>query len=98
MIKHLVMFYFTDKVNDENRDEIKRLIADSVKKIKDADIKGVSELKAVFNIADGMPEVGLYGEFENDEALRNYQSHPEHKRHIELTKDLCKDRTVFDWE
>lgn len=51
------MFYFTDKVTDENRDEIKRLIADSVKKIKDSDIKGVSELKAVFNIADGMPEV-----------------------------------------
>ena len=64
MIKHLVMFYFTDKVTDENRDEIKRLIADSVKKIKDSDIKGVSELKAVFNIVDGMPEVGLYGEFE----------------------------------
>ena len=42
MIKHLVMFYFTDKVTDENRDESKRLIADSVKKIKDADIKGVS--------------------------------------------------------
>ena len=39
MIKHLVMFYFTDKVTDENRDESKRLIADSVKKIKDADIK-----------------------------------------------------------
>ena len=45
-----------------------------------------------------MPEVGLYGEFENDEALRNYQSHPEHKRHVELTKDFCKDRIVFDWE
>ncbi len=97
MIRHMVMFYFTDLVNDENREQIKKLIKESVEKIKEAEIKGVIKLETVFNIVQGMPDVGLYGEFEDETALNEYQTHKEHIRHKELTKDFCKDRIVFDW-
>ena len=98
MIKHIVMFYFTDKVTEDNREEIKRMITDSVGKIKAVDLKGVIKLETVFNIVKGMPEIGLYGEFESKEALEAYQAHPEHIRHRNLTKDYCRDRVVFDWD
>ena len=98
MIKHMVMLYFTDIVKEENQDEIKQIIAESVNKIKAADLDGVIKLEPIFNIVKGMPEVGLYGEFESKEALEAYQIHPEHVRHKDLTKDYCRDRVVFDWE
>ena len=98
MIKHIVMFYFTGKVTEENQDEIKQMIAESVNKIKAADLEGVIKLEPVFNIVKGMPDVGLYGEFESKEALEAYQIHPEHVRHKDLTKDYCRDRVVFEWE
>ncbi len=97
MIKHLVMFYFTDKVTDKNRGEIARLISDSVKRMAQADIKGLIRMEPVSNMANG-PDIGLYCEFESPDDLNAYQTHPEHIRHKELTKDYCKDRIVIDWE
>ncbi len=97
MIKHLVMFYFTDKVTDKNRGEIARLISDSVKRMAQADIKGLIRMEPVSNMANG-PDIGLYCEFESPDDLNAYQTHPEHIRHKELTKDYCRDRIVIDWE
>ena len=98
MIKHIVMFSFTDKVNDENIEEIKKIIADSVNTMANAGIPGLLKMDAIFNLTENMPDVGLYCEFENMEALNAYQTHPDHERHKALTKDYCKDRIVFDWE
>ena len=98
MIKHIVMFYFTDKVTDSNRNEIKNMISDSVERIKSAGIKGVIKMETVFNIVAGMPDVGLYGEFEDKQALEAYQTHPEHIRHKNITKDYCRDRIAVEWE
>ena len=98
MIKHLVMFYFTDKVTDKNRGEIARLISDSVKRMAQADIKGLIRMEPVRNMAEGMPDIGLYCEFESPDDLNAYQTHPEHERHKALAKDYCRDRIVIDWE
>lgn len=98
MVKHLVMFYFTDKVNDNNREEVKKIISQSVKTMAESDIKGLIKMEPAFNIVKGMPEVGLYCEFESVEDLNAYQTHPQHERHKALTKDYCRDRVAFDWE
>ena len=97
MIKHLVMFYFTDNVNDKNRGEIARLISDSVKRMAQADIKGLIRMEPVSNMANG-PDIGLYCEFESPDDLDAYQTNPEHERHKALAKDYCRDRIVIDWE
>ena len=41
MIKHIVMFRFTDKVNDGNREEIKNIISKSVKTMAESGIEGL---------------------------------------------------------
>ena len=94
MIKHIVMFYFTDRVNDENREEVTALISDSVRRMASADIKGLIRMEPVRN----MPDIGLYCEFDSMDDLDAYQTHPEHERHKALAKDYCKDRIVIDWE
>lgn len=98
MIKHIVMFSFTDKVNDGNREEVKGIITDSVNKMKNAGIDGLLKMEPIFNITGNTPDLGLYCEFESVEALNGYQTHPDHERHKTVTKDYCKDRIVFDWE
>ena len=98
MIKHIVMFYFTDRVNDENREEVTALISDSVRRMASADIKGLIRMEPVRNMAEGMPDIGLYCEFESPDDLNAYQTHPEHERHKALAKDYCRDRIVIDWE
>ena len=98
MIKHIVMFRFTDKVNDGNREEIKNIISQSAKSMAESGIEGLIKMETIFNMVEGMPDVGLYCEFESKEALDAYQTHPQHERHKALTKDYCKDRVVFDWE
>ena len=97
MIKHIVMFYFTDRVNDENREEVTALISGSVRRMASADIKGLIRMEPVSNMANG-PDIGLYCEFESSDDLDAYQTHPEHERHKALAKDYCNDRIVIDWE
>ena len=55
-------------------------------------------MEPVRNMAEGMPDIGLYCEFDSMDDLNAYQTHPEHIRHKELTKDYCRDRIVIDWE
>ena len=84
-------------MTDKNRGEIRRLISDSVKRMAQADIKGLIRMEPVSNMANG-PDIGLYCEFESPDDLDAYQTHPEHERHKALAKDYCKDRIVIDWE
>ena len=92
------MFYFTDKVTDENRDEIKKMLEDSIAKVEAANIKGAIRSKIVYNNVAGMPDFGVYGEFESFEALAEYQVHPEHVKYKNAAAPYSRDRVVFDWE
>lgn len=98
MVKHIAAFYFSDIVNDSNCEEVKEKIIESVEKMKKANIPGVIKMEAIFNIAPDMPDFGIYSEFESEEALNNYQLHPDHLRHKNDTKDFSKGRVVFDWK
>lgn len=98
MIKHMVAFYFADSMNEKDREEAKTVIIDAIDRIRNAKIPGVLRLDAVFNTVEGMPEYGMYGEYEDEKALEAYQIHPEHLRLKELSKDFCKSRIVIDWK
>ena len=95
MIKHIVMFYFTDKVTEENQDDIKQMIAESVNKIKAADLEG--HLLRPSREPSHQPEL-LHDRLGSPSPHRSHQIHPEHVRHKDLTKDYCRDRVVFEWE
>ncbi|HZW38835.1 MAG TPA: Dabb family protein [Ignavibacteriaceae bacterium] len=98
MIKHIVLWRLNETANgktkDENALELKRML----EAMKDK-VKGIIKIEVGIN-SDKSPDacdIVLYSEFENEEALYNYQVHPDHEAIKVWLKDVRSERRVVDY-
>lgn len=96
MIRHIVMFTLKDFSEDE-KVSVKLKIKDMLEGLKDI-IPGIVKLNVItepLHTTDG--DVVLDSLFESEEALGNYQIHPEHKKVGEYIGTVRKDRICIDY-
>ena len=100
MIKHIVMWKLKDHAEGcsklENAQKLKSRLESLPDKI--IEIK-VAEAGINFDDSDAAFDVVLYSEFENKEALKTYQAHPEHQRLVrEFLNKVRIEKKVVDYE
>ena len=98
MLRHILVFKMKETANGktgkENGLELKRMIEalKSIPQVKKIDIG--------FNLRKGPTDydLGMYSEFDSQEALNIYRDHPDHVKVGEFIKLTVEDRKVVDWE
>ncbi|WP_027622955.1 Dabb family protein [Clostridium lundense] len=97
MIKHIVMWKLRDFSEEEKLQHCEKA---------KRDLEGLSgiipELKAIevginINKTPAAYDLVLYSEFENEEELNIYQSHPEHVKVGKFIKEIVQSRVVTDY-
>ncbi|MFP4662379.1 MAG: Dabb family protein [Halanaerobiales bacterium] len=99
MVKHIVMFKLKEKAEGRGKD----VNASKMKKMIEALPEKIEELISMevgldINGSDAAYDIVLYSEFDNEEALNNYQVHPEHQKVLEFVKKVIDDRVVVDYK
>ncbi len=100
MIRHLVFWKYGDNFTDEeNRDNAVR-IKESLEALQRI-IPGVVSIKVVTDplpTGSGDADIILDSLFVNEEALNNYQVHPEHVKAGSFIRTVLKDRKCIDYK
>lgn len=94
MVKHIVMWKLKEDNKLENAQKIKKSLEalnGVIEVIKSLEV-GVN-----YNSSIAAYDVVLVSEFENDEALTIYQTHPKHIAIGEFVKSVSTDRKVVDY-
>lgn len=96
MIRHILFWNYTDEVKENHLEkETLQKLKDSVKTLEEIEDLLCVEMEE--NLASGYDLV-FYSEFENLEALKNFQTHPLHEVHKKRCKDLVCKRLCGDIE
>lgn len=96
MVKHIVMFQFTDNVNDRNRKEILDNLSNSVDNMA-LHIPGLLKAELGISCKHGTHDIVLYAEFETEECVDVFNVHPLHIAHRKMAKDYVCNRAVIDY-
>lgn len=90
MIKHIVIWKMKDKVSAEQKAEMKARL--------EALIDPIDELKRIeVGIDAGNGTMSLVSEFDTEDDLATYQSHPDHQKVVAFVKPLVAERAVCDY-
>ena len=84
MIRHILFWNYTDEVKEKHQE-------------KETLIKLKESVEMEENLSSGYDLV-FYSEFENQEALKDFQNHPLHEAHKKRCKDLVCKRLCGDIE
>ena len=96
MIRHILFWNYTKEVKEKQLEkETLQKLKDSVKTLEE--IEGLLCVEMEENLASGYDLV-FYSEFENQEALKDFQIHPLHEAHKKRCKDLVCKRLCGDIE
>jgi quinol monooxygenase YgiN len=97
MVKHIVMWNFVETLTAEEKREAAVKIKESLENLQ-AVIPGTLSIQVVTTpLSSSTREIALIGEYEDEEALKAYAGHPEHLKAGAFIKQVCKDRTAFDF-
>jgi len=99
MIKHIVMWRLKELADNATKRENAEKLKEKLESLRDKieEIKGI-EVGINVNPSEAAFDVVLYSEFENLEALKIYQNHPEHKKIVDFVSRIRTDRCVVDYE
>ena len=98
MLKHLVMLKLKKEAKGadahENAEKLKTMLDSLVGKIDE-----IQALEVGINIfSDSQTaHLSLYTEFEDEEALNRYATHPEHQRVVAFILQVMEERRVVDY-
>ena len=99
MIKHIVLWKLKQgalgATKSENAERIRReatALAGIVPGLRSIEV-GIN-----FEPSDAAWDIGLYSEFDSQEALDAYQVHPQHEAFKALLAEVRADRAVIDYE
>ena len=99
MIRHIIMFKFTDVKNDVDRlekaEKMKVLFSPLKSKIEVVQSYefGINSKKTDYSY-----DVVIISEYKTWEDLNTYIKHPEHQKAISFCKDIKKEKAVVDYE
>lgn len=96
MIKHIVMFQFTQEANQLGRDQIIQKLRESIENMNHQ-IPGLLLAKLYDNNLGGTHDIALYCEFEKPSDIEVFQNHPLHLAHKEMAKDFITNRVSLDF-
>ena len=99
MIKHIIMFKFTNVKDDQDK-------LQKAQKMKDAFGPMKSKIDVVQSYEIGINskstgfsfDIVITSTFKNWEDLEKYIQHPEHQKAIKMCSDIQKEKAVVDYE
>ncbi len=99
MIKHIIFLRFNESAYGNDKQTNAQIFKEKLLSMQ-GKVKGLLKVEVGFNFSNekDSSDVVLYSEFENKEALHQYQIHPDHE---DLKKWLSKvryERRVVDYE
>lgn len=100
MIKHIVMFKLIDTANGKTKSENALEAKERFQKVID-NVPSIITAELVINseeTPDSNYTVALICEFENIDALNEYQVHPEHVKFGEFITSVRESRACIDYE
>lgn len=99
MVRHIVLWKLKNELTNEEGERVKKEIKDSLEALKNR-MKGVIEIKVqTEGLSGSTVDVLLDSSFENEEALKNYATHPEHIAVAEnKVKPFVSERICYDYE
>ena len=98
MVKHIAMFRFKDGVSAEERKEKAALIKERTEALLGV-VPGVLELKVqIAPVGTSTHDLLLEAMFESQEALSQYQVHPDHLAIGQIFRQVCEGRACYDYE
>ena len=96
MIRHIVMFSFSEQVNDMNQEEVMDTIRLSAYSLLDK-IPGMTALSFAYGCLDGTHDMIMTCDFINTESIQAFSIHPAHVAHRELCASFVTNRAVIDY-
>lgn len=99
MIKHIVMWRLNDSALGKSKKENALELREKLIAMKDK-VNGLINIEVGFDFSNEKDscDVVLYSEFDSQEALANYQSHPDHEAIKKWLADVRYERRVVDYE
>ena len=99
MIKHIVMWRLKEFADNATKRENAEKLKERLESLR-AKIAEIKEIEVGINVnsSEAAFDVVLCSEFENQEALKIYQSHPDHKKIVDFVTQIRTDRCVVDYE
>lgn len=92
MLKHVVAWKINEENKEENLKKMKAMLESLVGKI---DV--IKSLQMGINENGGEYDAVLICDFENSEALKIYDQHPEHMKVRKFIRSIAKDRMAVDY-
>lgn len=98
MIKHIVMWTLKARAEGADGEENARAMKMMLEGLA-GKIPGLRHIEVGLHIVrSSLPcQVVLYSELESEEALQEYQQHPEHLRCVEFVQKVVAERNVLDY-
>lgn len=97
MLRHIVSWNYQENISQATRRDLNNYFTDAFSQLKEK-IPGVlSVVVAAPPMASSTKDLCLYAEFSDEEALKNYASHPEHQKIVKVIQENCQDRCCVDF-
>ena len=99
MIRHIIMFKFKEVKDDEDRLQKANRIKSAFFPLRNI-INVVESYEVAINSrkTNFSYDIALISEFNTWKDLETYIEHPEHKKAIDICKDIEKEKAVLDYE
>jgi len=99
MIKHIVFWNLNESVYGNNKQANAQILKDKLLAMQ-GKVIGLLKIEVGFDFSNEKDscDVVLYSEFENKEALRQYQIHPDHEEIKKWISEVRYERRVVDYE
>lgn len=99
MIKHIVFWRLNESAYGNNKQSNSKILKDKLLAMQDK-VDGLLKVEVGFNFSKekDSSDVVLYSEFENKEALHQYQIHPDHEEIKKWLSEVRYERRVVDYE
>lgn len=99
MIKHIVLWRLNESAYGNDKHTNARILRDKLLAMQ-GKVKGLLKVEVGFDFSNEKDscDVALYSEFENKEALHQYQIHPDHEEIKKWLSEVRYERRVVDYE
>ncbi len=99
MLKHIVLWTLHDSAEGHSKQENALLVKQRLESLK-ATIPDIIDIEVGINpIAQSSNiDMSLYSTFENEAALKRYQTHPEHQEILPFIGSISSARYVIDYK
>ena len=100
MIKHIVMWRLKDNLNGKNKAELAQEVKDHLETLTQT-VPGLLQLEVGIHfgpVSETSYDVVLTTAFHDREALKHYDTHPEHEKVKPYVRERVSERRVVDYE